>query len=128
MTARLLPEAASSSPRPRARSKGESRAPARPAESPREDAPRARGRIKLSDAAKARLLDTGDLSRFELARESRGGRKNHHADYVRKGDGKRRRDDGNRRRDDDRRRDDGNRRRDDDRRGKRNNPRRRDRR
>ena len=60
--------------------------------SPREDAPAQpqwRGRIRLSDEAKARLLDTGDLSRFEIGREQRresrrDSRKNHHADYERR--------------------------------------------
>ena len=41
------------------------------------DAPRRQGRVKLSPAARARLLDTSDLSRFELKpeRKERGARK-----------------------------------------------------
>ena len=94
VSAKLLPD----KPRPegrQARPEGRQIRPSRPAErrSDREaaESPRRRGRIKLSDAAKARLLDTGDLSRFELdspAREERPSRpdkrKNHHADYERR--------------------------------------------
>ena len=47
----------------------------------RDDA-RRHGRIKLSEEARARLLDTGDLSRFEIAAPER--RKNHHADFERR--------------------------------------------
>ena len=60
------------------------------------EAPRRRGKVKLSEAAKAKLLDTGDLSRFEIDRprarraepaETRERRtRNHHADFERRRD------------------------------------------
>ena len=92
VTAKLLPDRAAPSPKPRPR-KNEPRRPARP-EPAREEAPRRRGRIVLSEEARARLLDTGDLSRFEIGRNRRSGRKNHHADFQRRVDDKRRKDDG----------------------------------
>ena len=53
--------------------------------------PAPRGKVRLSDAAKARLLDTGDLSRFELDNDRRHARSerpprrgNHHADVLRR--------------------------------------------
>ena len=94
VTAKLLPDRAAPSPKPRPR-KNEPRRPARP-EPAREEAPRRRGRIVLSEEARARLLDTGDLSRFEIGRDRRSGRKNHHADFQRRVDDKRRKDDGRR--------------------------------
>ncbi|MBR2699977.1 MAG: DEAD/DEAH box helicase, partial [Clostridia bacterium] len=94
VTARLLPDKAAPSPKPRPR-KSEPRKPFKP-EPVREEVPRRRGRIVLSEEARARLLDTGDLSRFEIGRDRRSGRKNQHADFQRRKDDKRR---GSRRRD-----------------------------
>jgi hypothetical protein len=98
VTAKLLSDKAAPSPRPGRRDEG--RKSARPQEAGREATPRKRGRIRLSEEARARLLDTGDLSRFELRGELKTARKNHHADYQRRnGDARRREDDrrGNRR-------------------------------
>ena len=98
VTTKLLSDKAAPSPRPGRRDEG--RKSARPQEAGREATPRKRGRIRLSEEARARLLDTGDLSRFELRGEHKPARKNHHADYQRRnGDARRREDDrrGNRR-------------------------------
>ena len=44
------------------------------------------GKVRLSEAARAKLLDTGDLSRFEIdrRRERPNARKHHHADFERR--------------------------------------------
>ena len=102
--AALLPDAPHASPRPGVRP-GRRPEPGRHPEpgrryterepgNPRDNSatePIRRGKVRLSEAARARLLDTGDLSRFELpARQSRErgshpvARKNHHADYLRR--------------------------------------------
>ena len=99
VTARLLPDKPAASPRPRVR-KPDERRPFKPQEARPQEPPRRRGRIKLSEEARARLLDTGDLSRFEIGSERRSSRKNHHADYQRRSNDHRRKDDarrGNRR-------------------------------
>ena len=102
VTARLLPDKAAPIPRPRMRKDAPRKdAPSKP-ESVREEPPRRRGRIKLSDEARARLLDTGDLSRFEIRGNRKPSRKNHHADFQRRTNDRHRKDDGrrgNRRRD-----------------------------
>lgn len=105
VSVKLLPDKAAPGAKLRAR-KDAPRKPFKP-EPAREEAPRRRGRIKLSDEAKARLLDTGDLSRFELGKDRRTSRKNHHADFERRNNDSRRRDDIRRgkRRDVDHRRD-----------------------
>ncbi len=88
VTARLLPDKPTASPRPRDRAMPDRRTPDRRSA---QTTPQRRGKIHLSDAAKARLLDTGDLSRFEIGpsrrheQEDRPPRRgNHHADYLRR--------------------------------------------
>jgi len=71
------PERNARGPRPERRS-FERRNP----EAPRTTPTRERGQVKLSREARARLLDTGDLSRFEIAAPER--RKNHHRDFERR--------------------------------------------
>ena len=97
VSVKLLPDKAA--PRPCAR-KYAPRRTDRP--EPVREEPRRRGRIKLSEEARARLLDTGDLSRFELPHDRKPRSKNHHADYQRRTNDRHRKDDnrrGNRRRD-----------------------------
>ena len=89
VTAKLLPDRTAPANRGR---RDDARRPARPQPSAREEVPRRRGRIKLSEEARSKLLDTGDLSRFEIGRE----RKNHHADYQRRTNDRRAKDDGRR--------------------------------
>ena len=80
VTAMLLPDRPA--PDARARREAAFRTERRPAP---------RGKVRLSDAAKARLLDTGDLSRFELDNDRRHARSerpprrgNHHTDVLRR--------------------------------------------
>ena len=75
VTAKLLPDSPAASPRPRSRAFPERR-PFERRSMERVDAP-TRGKIRLSDAAKARLLDTGDMSRFDINSEHRRERDNH---------------------------------------------------
>ena len=83
VTTRLLPDKPAASPRPRDRAMPDRRTPDRRSA---QTTPQRRGKIHLSDAAKARLLDTGDLSRFEIdsRRDHPSKRKNHHADFERR--------------------------------------------
>ena len=79
VTAKLLPDKPAPGPRER-------RQAARP-QAPIQ--PQRRGKVRLSEEARARLLDTGDLSRFEIndsRRERPARRGNHHADYLRRRD------------------------------------------
>ena len=87
VTAKLLPDRPAASPRPRDRVM-----PDRGTQDRRNDQiPQRRGKIHLSDAARARLLDTGDLSRFEIGSARRHDAENrpprrgsHHADCLRR--------------------------------------------
>lgn len=75
--AKLSAEPAKGSPRPadatRRGNRREGMSPRREFERPRptEAAPQRRGKVKLSPAARARLLDTSDLSRFEFKAEKK---------------------------------------------------------
>ncbi len=82
--AHLSPEKPAARPRPGERSRGNRREALGPGREfsrmrPSTAEPQRRGKVKLSAAARARLLDGGDLSRFEIKSErtERGNRREH---------------------------------------------------
>ena len=81
VTAQLMPERP---PQRQERRRAEGRRPVEP---------RRQGKVRLSEEARAKLLNTGDLSRFEIGkrRERQNPRKNHHADFERRHDTPRKR-------------------------------------
>ena len=108
-TVRLSSEKPSASPRPGARRNPRNAAPRqdfvpqdapRNAESAEGDAaqPVRRGKLRISESAKARLLDGSDLSRFEIRKPRENGLKSASDFHGRRGEGR-----GNHRRDENRR-------------------------
>ena len=105
-TVRLSAEKPSASPRPGMRRNPRSVAPRQdflpqraPADADASDAPQPvrRGKLRISESAKARLLDGSDLSRFEIRKPRETGLKSASDFHNRKGEGR-----GNHRRDESR--------------------------
>ena len=94
---RLSAEKPSASPRPGMRRNPRSVAPRQdfvpqraPADADASDAPQPvrRGKVRLSESAKARLLDGSDLSRFEIRKPRENGLKSASDFHGRRGEGR----------------------------------------